>query len=409
MAADKTIVGLDIGTSSTRVAVGSVSRDGLLVIECVVERPSEGVKNGSIVNIEQTMKVIGSVIGEAEVQAGTEISSVIIGIGGDQIKGIKSNGVVGINSKDQEITKDDIRRSIDVARNIQLPQNTEILHSLVQDFYVDSRSGIKDPVDMLGHRLDTKILLVLGSSPIIQNQKKCVYKTGLQIQKVVFQTLADSEVVLSPEEKDMGVILIDIGSGSTNYIAYSSGAPVHVGGINRGSDLVTSDIAYLFQLPKAAAESLKLTDGSCFSPGIGEDEMIVTPSLGGKPAIRMPKKEFAKVIEARMAEILLMIQQDLQDNQIQGPFGAGIVLVGGGALMGGVTELAAEIFRLPARIGFPEAISGLDRTYIDPKYATVLGLFKSEAKKYRDNSDIGGVKEKKGLGTKMKNLLGKLF
>ena len=409
MAADKTIVGLDIGTSSTRVAVGSVSRDGLLVIECVVERPSEGVKNGSIVNIEQTMKVIGSVIGEAEVQAGTEISSVIIGIGGDQIKGIKSNGVVGINSKDQEITKDDIRRSIDVARNIQLPQNTEILHSLVQDFYVDSRSGIKDPVDMLGHRLDTKILLVLGSSPIIQNQKKCVYKTGLQIQKVVFQTLADSEVVLSPEEKDMGVILIDIGSGSTNYIAYSSGAPVHVGGINRGSDLVTSDIAYLFQLPKAAAESLKLTDGSCFSPGIGEDEMIVTPSLGGKPAIRMPKKEFAKVIEARMAEILLMIQQDLQDNQIQGPFGAGIVLVGGGALMGGVTELAAEIFRLPARIGFPEAISGLDRTYIDPKYATVLGLFKSEAKKYRDNSDIGGVKEKKCFGTKMKNLLGKLF
>ena len=409
MAADKTIVGLDIGTSSTRVAVGSVSRDGILVIECVVERPSEGVKNGSIVNIEQTMKVIGSVIGEAEVQAGTEISSVIIGIGGDQIKGIKSNGVVGINSKDQEITKDDIRRSIDVARNIQLPQNTEILHSLVQDFYVDSRSGIKDPVEMLGHRLDTKILLVLGSSPIIQNQKKCVYKTGLQIQKVVFQTLADSEVVLSPEEKDMGVILIDIGSGSTNYIAYSSGAPVHVGGINRGSDLVTSDIAYLFQLPKAAAESLKLTDGSCFSPGIGEDEMIVTPSLGGKPAIRMPKKEFAKVIEARMAEILLMIQQDLQDNQIQGPFGAGIVLVGGGALMGGVTELAAEIFRLPARIGFPEAISGLDRTYIDPKYATVLGLFKSEAKKYRDNSDIGGVKEKKGFGTKMKNLLGKLF
>ena len=409
MAADKTIVGLDIGTSSTRVAVGSVSRDGLLVIECVVERPSEGVKNGSIVNIEQTMKVIGSVIGEAEVQAGTEISSVIIGIGGDQIKGIKSNGVVGINSKDQEITKDDIRRSIDVARNIQLPQNTEILHSLVQDFYVDSRSGIKDPVDMLGHRLDTKILLVLGSSPIIQNQKKCVYKTGLQIQKVVLQTLADSEVVLSPEEKDMGVILIDIGSGSTNYIAYSSGAPVHVGGINRGSDLVTSDIAYLFQLPKAAAESLKLTDGSCFSPGIGEVEMIVTPSLGGKPAIRMPKKEFAKVIEARMAEILLMIQQDLQDNQIQGPFGAGIVLVGGGALMGGVTELAAEIFRLPARIGFPEAISGLDRTYIDPKYATVLGLFKSEAKKYRDNSDIGGVKEKKGFGTKMKNLLGKLF
>ncbi|MBQ0072103.1 MAG: cell division protein FtsA [Spirochaetales bacterium] len=409
MAADKTIVGLDIGTSSTRVAIGTVSRDGQLMIESVTEHVSEGVRNGSIVNIEQTMKVIGQVVSEAEMQAGSEVGSVIIGVGGDQIKGIKSNGVVGINSKDQEITKDDIRRSIDVARNIQLPQNTEILHSLVQDFYVDSRSGIKDPVDMLGHRLDTRILLVLGSSPIIQNQKKCVQKSGLQVQKVVFQTLADAEVVLSPEEKDMGVIVINIGSGATNYIAYSAGAPVYVGGVNRGGDLVTSDIAYLFQLPKAAAESLKLTDGNCFSPGVGKDDMIITPAIGGKPSIKMPKREFSKVIEARMAEILLLIQQDLQDNNIQGNFGAGIVLVGGGAMMSGITELAAEIFRLPARIGFPEAISGLDRAFIDPKYSTVLGLFKTEARKYRDSSDPAAMKEKKNFGGKMKNFFGKLF
>ncbi len=409
MAADRTIVGLDIGTGSTRVAVGSVSRDSQLVIECVSERPSVGVRNGSIVNIEQTMKVLGQVISDAEVQAGTEINSVIIGLGGDHIKGIKSNGVVGINSKDQEITKDDIRRSIDVARNIQLPQNMEILHSLVQDFYVDSRSGIKDPVDMLAHRLDTKILLVLGSSPIIQNQKKCVQKAGLNIQKIVFQTLADAEVVLSAEEKDMGAVVIDIGAGTTNYIAYSAGSPVHVGGINRGSDLVTSDISYLFQLPKTAAETLKITDGSCYSPGVGKDETVVTPSIGGKPSIRMPKKEFAKVIEARMAEILLMVQQDMQTNNVQGTFGAGIILVGGGALMSGVTELAAEIFRLPARIGFPEAISGLDRAYIDPRYATVLGLFKSEARRMRDTSDASSLKEKQGLGQRIKGLFGKLF
>ncbi len=409
MAADKTIVGLDIGTSSTRVAVGSVSRDGQLVIESVTERTSEGVRNGSIVNIEQTMKILGQVVSDAEVQAGCEISSVIIGMGGDQIRGIKSNGVVGINSKDQEITKDDIRRSIDVARNIQLPQNMEILHSLVQDFYVDSRSGIKDPVDMLAHRLDTRILLVLGSSPIIQNQKKCVQKSGLNVQKVVFQTLADAEVVLSAEEKDMGAIVIDIGAGSTNYIAYSGGSPIHVGGINRGSDLITSDISYLFQLPKAASESLKITDGSCYSPGVGESEMIITPSLGGKPSIRMPKKEFAKVIEARMAEILLMIQQDFQENNVQGTYGAGVILVGGGALMSGVTELAAEIFRLPVRIGFPEAISGLDRAYIDPKYATVLGLFKSEARRMRDSSDTSSIKEKKSFAKRLSGLFGKLF
>ncbi len=409
MGADKTIVSLDIGTSSTRVAVGSVSRDGQFVIESVTDRPSMGVKNGSIVNIEQTMKVLSQVISDAEVQAGEEIRSVIIGLGGDQIRGIKSNGVVGINSKDQEITKDDIKRSIDVARNIQLPQNMEILHSLVQDFYVDNRSGIKDPVDMLGHRLDTKILLVLGSSPIIQNQKKCVQKSGLEVQKIVFQTLADAEVVLSAEEKDMGAIVIDIGAGTTNYIAYSGGAPVHVGGINRGSDLITGDISYLFQLPRAASESLKITDGSCYSPGVSADEMVLTPSLGGKPSIRMPKKEFAKVIEARMAEIFLMIQDDLQQNNVNGTFGSGIVLVGGGALMSGVTELSAEIFRLPTRIGFPEAISGLDRTYIDPKYATVLGLFKSEARRYRDAGDVSSLREKKSFSSKVKGFFGKLF
>ncbi len=409
MGADKTIVSLDIGTSSTRVAVGTVSRDGQGVIESVTDRPSIGVKNGSIVNIEQTMKVLSQVISDAEVQAGEEIRSVIIGLGGDQIRGIKSNGVVGINSKDQEITKDDIKRSIDVARNIQLPQNMEILHSLVQDFYVDNRCGIKDPVDMLGHRLDTKILLVLGSSPIIQNQKKCVQKSGLEVQKIVFQTLADAEVVLSPEEKDMGAIVIDIGAGTTNYIAYSAGSPVHVGGINRGSDLITGDISYLFQLPRAASESMKITDGSCYSPGVSADETIITPSLGGKPSIRMPRKEFAKVIEARMAEIFLMIQDDLQQNNVNGTFGSGIVLVGGGALMSGVTELSAEIFRLPTRIGFPEAISGLDRAYIDPRYATVLGLFKSEARRYRDTGDVSSLREKKNFSSRLRGFFGKLF
>lgn len=408
MAQDKIIVGLDCGTNTTRCAVGSVSRDGNLMIEAVVERASEGVKNGSIVNIEQTVKVISSVISEAESQSGSDIESVIIGIGGEHISSIRSNGVVGINSKDQEVTRDDIKRSIEVAKNVQLPQNTEVIHSLVQDFIVDSRSGIKDPVDMLAHRLDTRILLVLGSSSIIQNQKKCLQKSGLQIQKTIFQPLADSEVVLSNEEKEMGAIVINIGAGTTSCIAYSSGSPVYVGSINRGSDLITSDISYLFQLPKAAADSLKLSEGSCYSPSISGSEYIMTPSLGGKPSIRMPKREFSKVIEARMAEIFLMLQDEFQKNVSERTFASGIVLVGGGALLEGVTELAAEIFRLPARIGFSEALSGLDRNYIDPRYSTVLGLVKGEARKYKDSNN-GGDSDKKRFGGRMKNLFGKLF
>ena len=184
MANDKTLLGLDIGTSSIRAVIASVTRDGQLMIESISERPGEGVKAGSIVNIEQTLKAINSVISDAELQSGTEVSSAILGIGGDHIEGISSNGAVGITSRDQEIKSDDIRKSIEIARARDIPQDSEILHTLVQDFQVDSRSGIKDPIDMLGHRLETRVLLVLGSSSICQNQKKCVQKAGLQLPVV---------------------------------------------------------------------------------------------------------------------------------------------------------------------------------------------------------------------------------
>ena len=410
MAQDKILVGLDIGTSWTRCVIGSASRDGQLMIESIAERPTEGVKSGSIVNIEQTLKVINSVVSDAELQAGTEVSSVILGVGGDHIRGIQSSGVVGIQSRDQEIKKEDIRRSIDVARAQELPQDTEILHTLVQDFQVDSRSGIKDPIDMLGHRLDTRVLLVTGSSSICQNLRKCVQKAGLQVQRMVVQSLADSEVVLGADEKEMGALVIDIGAGMTNAIAYLGGAPVYTGAISLGGDNVTGDIAYMMQLPRSAAESIKVSDGCCHTPSVSPDEMIITPAVGGKPSIRLPRKELAKLIEPRMAEIFSMLSSELEKSDVSGSFGAGVVLVGGGALLSGATELAAEIFRMPARIGFPEAINGLDRLYIDPRYSTLLGLLKIEAKKYREASSLpGSGKEKSGIGSKVKNLFGRLF
>ena len=410
MVSDKTLVGLDIGTSWVRAAIGSVSRDGNLMIEAISERASDGVRSGSIVNIEQTLKVINAVISDAELQAGTEVSSMILGVGGDHIRGIQSSGVVGIQSKDQEIKREDIRRSIDVARARDLPQDTEILHTLVQDFQVDSRSGIKDPIDMLGHRLDTRVLLVTGASSICQNLRKCVQKAGIQVQRMVLQSLADSEVVLGSDEKEMGALVIDIGAGMTNAIAYLGGAPVYTGAISLGSDNVTGDIAYMLQLPRSAAESIKISDGCCHTPSVGSDEMIVTPAVGGKPSIRLPRKELAKLIEPRMAEIFSMLSSELEKNGVNGTFGAGVVLVGGGALLSGAPELAAEIFRMPARIGFPEAINGLDRMYIDPRYSTLLGLLKIEAKKYRDASSMpGGGKEKGGIGGKVRNLFGRLF
>ncbi len=410
MANDRIMMGLDIGSSWTRAVIGSVNREGQFMVDALCEKPTEGVRSGSIVNIEQTLKTINAVISDAELQAGCEIHSVILGIGGDHIQGIPSNGVVGINSKEQEIKREDIYRSLDVARARELPVDREFLHTLVQDFTVDSRSGIKDPIDMLGHRLESRVLLVTGSSSICQNQRKCVQKAGLQVQRLMLQSVADSEVVLSSEEKEMGTILINIGYGTTNMIAYSHGSPVYTGGVAFGGDAITSDLAYILNKPKQVAEQIKCESGSCYVPSVDPSEMIVIPQVGGLPSIRMPKRALSEIIEPRMAEIFTLLQMELEKCSEPGSFGGGIVLVGGGALLSGVTDLASEIFKLPARIGFPEAIGGLDRSYINPRYATVLGLLKSEAKKVRDSSFSSARKEEKnGFGSKIKGFFTKLF
>ena len=386
MSADKVMMGLDIGSSWVRAVICTVGSDGNIMVDSICERPSEGIRQGVIVNIEQTIKTITSVISEAELQAGANISSLIIGVGGNHIEGLPSQGVVGINAKDQEINREDIYRSLEVARAFELPLEREILHTLVQEFKVDGRGGIKDPIDMLGHRLESKVLIVTASSSICQNARKCIQRAGFQVQRLIAQQLGDAEAVLSTEEKEMGTILINIGGGTTNMIAYVNGAPVYTGGILMGGSHVTNDIAYLLNKPKVIAESVKCDYGNCHLPSVDPEEMIVIPQVGNLPSIKMPKKELSKIIEPRMAEIFSLLQVELERKQIRGSFGGGIVLVGGGALLSGATELASEVFRLPARIGFPEALHGLDRSYINPKYTTTLGSVMSEARRIRDVS-----------------------
>ncbi len=392
MSADKIMMGLDIGSSWVRAVIATVNSDGSVMVDSLCERPSEGVRGGAIVNIEQTIRTITSVISEAELQAGADIQQIIIGIGGDHIEGIPSQGVVGINAKDQEIKREDIFRSLEVARAFELPLDREILHTLVQDFRVDGRDGIKDPVDMLGHRLESRVLIVTASSSVCQNERKCIQRSGFQVQRLVAQQLADAESVLSVEEKEMGSILINIGGGTTNMIVYANGAPVFTGGVSLGGSHVTSDIAYLLNKPKVIAEQVKCEYGNCHIPSVAEQETVLIPQVGGLPSIRMPKKELSKIIEPRMAEIFSLLQVQLEKKQVRGSFGGGVVLVGGGALLSGATELASEIFRLPARIGFPEALPGLDRSYINPRYTTTLGLVMTEAKRIKDQYASGGTK-----------------
>ncbi len=414
MAADKILMGLDIGSSWVRAVIGTLNRDGQLMVDSICECPSEGVRNGAIINIEQTLRAITSVVSEAELQAGAEVKQVIIGIGGDHIEGVPSQGVVGINAKDQEIKREDVFRSLEVARAFDLAMDREILHTLVQDFKVDARDGIKDPIDQIGHRLESRVLVVTGSSTICQNERKSLQRADLQVQRMILQQLADAEVVLSTDEKEAGTILINIGGGVTNMIVYTNGSPCYVGGVNIGGSNVTNDIAYILNKPKSVAEQVKCESGCCHIPSVPSEDMIIIPQVGGMPPIRMPKKELARIIEPRMAEIFSMLQMALEKKQVRGSLGGGVVLVGGGALLSGATELASEIFRMQARIGFPEALPGLDRTYINPKYSTVLGLLKSEAKKMRDGGAAPNAQRQKenrsgGFGKKFKNFFRTMF
>ncbi|MCF0261339.1 MAG: cell division protein FtsA [Sphaerochaetaceae bacterium] len=406
MASEKIMMGLDIGSSWVRAVIGSVSKDGQLMVDSICERPSEGVRNGVVVNVEQTLKTISSVIQEAELQAGVEVQSVITGIGGSTINGTPQTGVVGINSKDLEITSNDIYHSLEVARAFELPSDREILHTLVQDFSVDGKSGIKDPADMKGHRLESRVLIVTGSSSNCSNTRKTLQRAGINQSRFVLSQLADAEVVLSADEKEMGTILINIGGSTTNMIVYQNGSPSYVGGIDFGSGNVTNDIAYILNKPKMVAEQVKVENGSCYAPNVSGADNVIIPQVGGLPSIQMPKSELCKIIEPRMAEIFSLLKNELDTVLPNGTFGGGVVLVGGGSLLSGATDLASEIFRKQARIGFPEALPGLDRSYINPKYTTVLGLLKTEAKKAGPSNGKNGKIEKRS--NRGDGVLGKL-
>ena len=404
MASEKVLLGLDIGSSWVRAVVGSVSKDGQLMVDSICERPSEGVRSGVVVNIEQTRKAISSVIQEAELQAGIEAQNVITGIGGSSVNGYSSQGVVGINAKDLEITRNDIADCLKSARAFELPADKEVLHTLVQDFTVDGKAGIKDPIDMTGHRLESKVLIVMGSSSNCSNTRRALQSAGLNSARLVLSQLADADIVLSADEKEMGTILINIGGSTSNMIVYQNGSPVYVGGVDLGSSSVTNDIAFILNKPKMVAEQVKVESGCCYLPSVSGDEKVIIPQVGGLPSIQMPKKELCKIIEPRMAEIFSLLKKGLDSKITHGTFGGGVVLVGGGSLLSGVTDLASEIFRMQARIGFPEALPGLDRSYINPKYATVLGLLKTEAKKTA-NAQMGRGNDKH---TNKSGIFGKL-
>ncbi len=379
MAAEDLIVGLDIGTTKVCVIIGQFNDSGQLEITGVGTTPSRGLRRGVVINIETTVRSIAAAVESAEMMSGREVISVYTGIAGGHIEGINSRGVVAVTGRGREITREDVDRVIDAAKAIVIPMDREVLHVIPQEFVVDDQGGIKNPIGMIGVRLEAEVHIITGAVTSAQNIVKCVNRAGFKVNDIVLEPLASSKAVLTQDEKELGVLLIDLGGGTTDVLLHLEGAPYHTEVLSVGGDQVTNDISIMLKTPLEAAEKLKKEAGCCYAPLIQEDEEVHIPGVGGRPPRTIMRSELVEIIQPRMAEILGMIREQIERKGYLNILGGGVVVTGGGSLLTGTAELATEIFNLPARTGYPVKLGGLVEEYYNPMYATGVGLVMSGA------------------------------
>ena len=366
------IIGLDIGTSKIAAIIGKVKPDGGIEVVGMGRYPSKGLKKGVVVNIDATVESIQRAIDEAERMSGVTASSVYVGIAGSHISSFNSNGMVAISQK--EVGEEDIARVIDAAKTIAIPSDQEVLHILPQEFMIDSQGGIREPIGMSGVRLEAKVHMVTGSVSAAQNITKCVERCGLVVADLVLEQLASSEAVLSEDEKELGVCLVDIGGGTTDIAVFQQGAIRHTAVIPIAGDQATNDIAHAFRTPTSAAEDIKKRYACAISQLIANDEEIEVPSVGDRPARCLSRRSLVDVIEPRYEELFQLIQAELRRAGFENKLAAGVVLTGGSSLVEGAVELAEEVFHMPVRLGMPQGVTGLKEEVNSPSYATTVGL-----------------------------------
>lgn len=393
------IVGLDIGTTKMCAVVGEVKPDAIEIIG-IGSHPSEGLRKGVVINIEKTVESIKQAIEEAETMAGCEISSVYAGIAGGHIKGFNSHGVIAL--KEREVTKKDIERVIEAASAVAIPMDREVIHVLTQEFIVDDQDGITDPLGMAGVRLEAKIHIVTGAVTSAQNIIKCANRAGLDVCDIVLESLASSEAVLSEEERNLGVALLDFGGGTTDLAVFSRGTIKHTSVLALGGDNLTYDISIGLRTPKAEAEKIKIKYGCALSSMIGKDETIEVAGVGGRKARVLSRHILGEILEPRVEEIFTLVHNELVRSGHDSIINSGVVVTGGSAELSGIPETAEQIFNAPSRIGYPQGISGLVEVVNKPMYATAVGLVLygakrlKEGKKFRirDTNIFGRVKDR---------------
>lgn len=395
------IVGLDIGTSKVVAIVCEVNEEGEIEIIGIGSHPSRGLKKGVVVNIESTVQSIQRAVEEAELMAGCQIHSVYAGIAGSHIRSLNSHGIVAI--RDKEVMPNDVDRVIDAARAVAIPADQKILHVIPQEYLIDNQEGIREPVGMSGVRLEAKVHLVTGAVSAAQNIVKCVRRCGLEVDDIILEQLASSYAVLTDDEKDLGVCLVDIGGGTTDIAVFADGSIRHTAVIPIAGDQVTNDIAVALRTPTQYAEEIKIKYACALMQLAGVGESIEVPSVGDRPPRRLSRQTLAEVVEPRYEELLTLIQSELRRSGYEDLMATGIVLTGGSSKIEGLVELAEEVFHMPVRLGMPQHIAGLVDVVRNPIYATGVGLLFFGNRQQRICSQevkLGGLK---GVWERMKS------
>ena len=367
---------LDIGTSKVLALIGEVQDDNEIHIVGLGQSVSRGLRAGMVTNIDATVQAIRQAVNEAELMADTKITHVTTGIAGNHIRSLNSQGVVKI--KDGEVTQADIDRAIETAKAVNIPPDHKILHAVVQDYIIDTQFGVREPIGMSGVRLDTRVHIITGASTAVQNIQKCIERCGLKVDEVMLQPLASGQAVLTEDEKDLGVCVIDIGGGTTDIAVYTNGAIRHTSVIPVAGDLITKDLSQALRTPHDAAEYIKIHYGVVSPEMEGLDEMIEVPSVGDRKPRQVSRKVLAIVIRERIREILEVVASELRKSGFpKEVLTSGIVLTGGTSMLSGIEELAEEVFELPVRIGIPQEMGGVSERVRTPRYSTVIGLLQA--------------------------------
>jgi len=365
------IVGLDIGTYKISAIVAEIGENGVEIVG-IGTAPSRGLRKGVVVNIDATVESIRKAVEEAELMAGCEIHTVCTGIAGAHVKGFNSHGVVAV--KMTEVSGSDVERVLDAARAVALPMDRQVVHVLPQEFVVDDQDGIKQPIGMAGVRLEAKVHIITASVTSTQNVVKCCERSGLSVADLVLEPLAAAEAVVTPEERELGVALVDIGGGTTDIVVFHNGAVKHTTVLPIGGNHLTNDIATGLRTPFADAEKIKQRFGCALSNMVARSETIEVPSVGGRSPRVLSRHILAEIIEPRVEEIFALVAREVARSGYEDILASGVVVTGGSTVLECVPELAEQVFHLPVRLGVPLSVSGLVDVVSSPMYATGVGL-----------------------------------